>query len=181
MGHDEEAFRAFAASRRARLLRAAYLLTGDPGLAEDLVQTALFKTALRWRRIAASGDPEPYVRRILYTEHVSTWRRRGAPEVLGAAPPERVLSADDPERRLVLQAALSRLTAKQRAVLVLRYYEDLTEPQAAAVLGCAPGTVKSQTRHALMRLRQLAPELADEFGSGSGSGSGDRLTEEVAQ
>jgi RNA polymerase sigma-70 factor (sigma-E family) len=164
VGTDEEGFRAFAATRRARLLRAAYLLTGDAGLAEDLVQTALFKAAVHWRRIAAAGDPEPYVRRILYTEHVSAWRRRRPPEVLGRTLPEAASPVDDTERRLVLRTALARLTPKQRAVLVLRYYEDLTEAQAAAVLGCAPGTVKSQTRHALERLRALAPELADLFG-----------------
>lgn len=163
VGTDEEAFRQFVATRRPRLLRAAYLLTGDAGLAEDLVQTALFKTALRWRRVAGSGDPEPYVRRILYTEHVSAWRRRRVPEVLGASAPDGLTAVgDDPERRLLLREALARLTPKQRAVLVLRYYEDLTETQAAAVLGCAPGTVKSQTRHALERLRELAPELAEE-------------------
>ena len=163
MSDDEEAFRAFAASRRPRLLRAAYLLTGDAWSAEDLVQTALFKLALRWRRVSASGDPEPYVRRILYTEHVSRWRRGGPVEVLGGQGPEPVVGPDDAERRLVLREALGRLTPKQRAVLVLRFYEDRTETQAAAVLGCAPGTVKSQTRHALMRLRQLAPELAEIF------------------
>jgi RNA polymerase sigma-70 factor (sigma-E family) len=164
MRREEEEFRTFAASRRARLLRAAYLLTGDAGLAEDLVQTALFKAALRWRRIVASGDPEPYVRRILYTEHVSAWRRRGAVEVLGADAPDGAAPASDPEQQLVLRDALAKLTPKQRAVLVLRYYEDLTEAQAAVVLGCAPGTVKSQARHALMRLRQLAPELTELFG-----------------
>lgn len=164
MGTDEEAFRAFVSSRRPRLLRAAYLLTGDAGLAEDLVQTALFRTALGWKRIAAGGDPEPYVRRILYNEHVSSWRRKAPREVLGSAPPEQLAAADDVERRLVLREALLRLTPKQRAVLVLRYYEDLTESQAAAVLGCSPGTVKSQSRHALARLRELAPELAGLFG-----------------
>jgi RNA polymerase sigma-70 factor (sigma-E family) len=163
MGGDEEGFRSFVASRRGRLLRAAYLLTGDAGLAEDLVQTALFKTALRWRTVAAAGDPEPYVRRILYTEHVSAWRRRRVPEALGAEVPDAGARPDDAERRLVLRDALGRLTPRQRAVLVLRYYEDLTETQAAQVLGCAPGTVKSQARHALMRLRQLAPELAELF------------------
>lgn len=97
VGTDEEAFREFVATRRPRLLRAAYLLTGDAGLAEDLVQTALFKTALRWRRVAGSGDPEPYVRRILYTEHVSAWRRRRVPEVLGAeAPPGLTLRGTTP-------------------------------------------------------------------------------------
>jgi RNA polymerase sigma factor (sigma-70 family) len=84
--------------------------------------------------------------------------------VLGSAPPEQLAAADDVERRLVLREALLRLTPKQRAVLVLRYYEDLTESQAAAVLGCSPGTVKSQSRHALARLRELAPELAGLFG-----------------
>ena len=85
------------------------------------------------------------------------------PEVLGGSAPDGLTAVgDDHERRLLLREALARLTPKQRAVLVLRYYEDLTETQAAAVLGCAPGTVKSQTRHALERLRELAPELAEE-------------------
>jgi RNA polymerase sigma-70 factor (sigma-E family) len=156
----EESFRVFVGTRLPALKRSAWLLVGDVHLAEDLVQTALTKAAMRWERIVARGDPEAYVRRILYTEHVSWWRRRRFTEVPGdgiadrsAAPP------DDVPTRVTLQRALAKLTPKQRAVLVLRYYEDLSETQTAELLGVSVGTVKSQTRHALGRLRALAPDL----------------------
>ena len=120
--------------------------------------------AARWERIAAAGDPEPYVRRVLYTCAVDGWRRRRLREVLGAVPdaPGRG-DAEDTDRRLLLRDALARLTARQRAVLVLRFYEDATEVQTAELLGCSVSTVKSQTRHALGRLRVLAPELEAAF------------------
>jgi RNA polymerase sigma-70 factor (sigma-E family) len=157
---DEDAFRAFVVARRPALLRSALLLTGDYHLAEDLVQTALSRLALHWSRVAASGAPEAYVRRILFTSHVSWWRRPRVREVL-ADPPDRSIVDVGVEDRLVLRAALAKLTPKQRAVLVLRYYEDFTEVQVAELLGIGVGTVKSQTRHALGRLRILAPELSD--------------------
>jgi RNA polymerase sigma-70 factor (sigma-E family) len=172
---DEAAFRAFVATRSAALARAAYLLTGDRQLAEDLVQAALLETAVRWRKVVAGGDPEPYVRRILYTRHISWWRRSrherpvpddDRPDVAdgsgrsgGGADGDGL--AEGAVRRLTVAQALARLAPKQRAVLVLRYFEDLTEAQAAAALGVSVGTVKSQTRDALARLRQVAPELAD--------------------
>ena len=160
MDSGEDGFRAFVRARSGALGRTAYLLTGDVHLAEDLLQTALYRAAQRWERLVAGGNPEAYVRRILYTEHVSWWRRRKVQEAYGELP-EVAARTDDPELRLALRDALSRLTPKQRAVLVLRFYEDLSESQAAAVLGCGVGTVKSQTRHALARLRVLAPELFD--------------------
>ena len=163
-GDDEESFRAFVVARRPALLRTAWLLTGSREDAEDLVQTALVRSAKHWAKVVAGGDPEPYVRRVLVTSHVSAWRavaRRpaehplaGPPDVPGPDPGGRAVD------RLVLADALARLTPKQRAVLVLRYYEDLSEAQTAQVLGVGLGTVKSQTRHALGRLRELAPELA---------------------
>ena len=164
---DEESFHAYVSARRGALLRSAYLLTGDHHAAEDLVQAALFKTAMRWRRVAAGGDPEPYVRRVLYNEHVSAWRRRRRINEVAVSPPDSAGAGAGSEDRLVLSAALSRLTPKQRAVLVLRYFEDLTEVQTAAVLGCSAGTVKSQTRHALERLRVLAPDLIADPDRGS--------------
>ena len=162
-GAGEETFRAFVVARRPALLRTAWLLTGSRDDAEDLVQTALVRAARHWPRVLAAGDPEPYVRRVLVTAHVSAWRsasRRvatttlpdGAADASGAAGP-------DPDDRVVLATALARLTPRQRAVLVLRFYEDLTEAQTAQALGIGVGTVKSQTRHALERLRALAPEL----------------------
>ena len=157
---DEDAFNAFVHARTPALSRTAYLLTGDAHLAEDLVQTALFKAAKSWHRI--QGDPEPYVRRILYTQNVSWWRARKhvREQALGAydAPAG---PAGDTDLRLTLEEALQRLTARQRTVLVLRYFEDLTEVQASAALGIGPGTVKSIARQALARLRTLAPELAE--------------------
>lgn len=161
----EDDFHAFVVARTTALARTAYLLTGDAHLAEDLVQAALFKAAKAWHRI--EGDPEPYVRRILYTQNVSWWRRRRLTEVgLGsydapASPPS------DPDLRLSLEQALALLTVRQRTVLVLRYFEDLTEVQTAHALGISPGTVKSTTRHALARLRTLAPDLGDLVGGAS--------------
>ena len=153
-------FHEFVAARSAALSRTAYLLTGDPHAAEDLVQESLARVVGRWRSIAAKGDPEPYVRRVLYTVHVSRWRHVRRHPV---TPPPRS-GADEAEtatRRLALRAALDRLTPKQRAVLVLRYYEDLTERQAAEVLGVSLSTVKSQTADALAKLRQVGgPTIA---------------------
>ncbi|WP_205473176.1 SigE family RNA polymerase sigma factor [Nocardioides sp. SYSU D00038] len=161
--NDEDAFRAFVVARTPALSRTAYLLTGDAHLAEDLVQTALFKAARAWHRI--DGDPEPYVRRILYTQNVSWWRARRVREtpLTGYDAPAPVGDAD---LRLTLERALARLTVRQRTVLVLRYFEDLTEVQVAHVLGIGPGTVKSIARQALGRLRNVAPELAGLVGDG---------------
>ena len=159
----EAAFAEFVAARTPALARTAYLLTGDHHLAEDLVQTALFQAARHWERI--EGHPEAYVRRILYTQNVSWWRRRRLRET--ALEEYDAAAADaDPDLRLTLEEALRRLTPKQRTVLVLRFFEDLTEAQTATALGIGVGTVKSMTRQALHRLRVLAPELADLIGTG---------------
>ncbi len=156
----EQQFRDFVHARTPALSRTAYLLTGDAHLAEDLVQTALFKAAKAWHRI--DGDPEPYVRRILYTQNVSWWRSRKLTETsLGSY--DVPAATGDSDLRLTLEQALARLTTRQRTVLVLRFFEDLTEVQTAEVLSCSVSTVKSQTRHALSRLRELAPELAATF------------------
>ncbi len=160
---EEAEFNEFVVARSAALMRTAYLLTQDHQLAEDLVQTALFKAALRWQRI--TGDPEPYVRRILYTESISWWRRRSR-RVAESAPryDEPAGAGVDVDLQLSLERALQRLTPRQRAVLVLRYYEDLTEVEAARVLGVGVGTVKSMHRQALARLRAAAPDLGELIG-----------------
>lgn len=163
---DDEGFRDFVRARLAGLSRVAYLLTGDHHAAEDLVQAALAKVAARWGRVAATDNPDAFVRRIIYHEHVSAWRRRRRRPVEhpAAQPPERPDprdEADDAIRRLLLERALAKLTPRQRAVIVLRFFEDLSEVDTAAVLGVSRGTVKSQTHYALGRLRALAPELAD--------------------
>jgi len=160
-----EGFAEFVHARGRALARTAYLLTGDHQQAEDLLQSALAKAAGRWLALRA-GSPEAYVRRILYTEHVSVWRRRRLRELLSAAPPSPTLAdpADAATVRVTVERALARLTRRQRTILVLRFFEDLTEAQTAEVLGIGLGTVKSQTRDSLARLRAVAPELADLVG-----------------
>lgn len=148
-----DGFAAWADARRAARWRSAWLLTGDAQRAEDLVQTALVKVWPRWDRIALGGDPEPYVRRVMYTTYVTWWRRRWnreEPHVLGAAAPAR---DGDVDLRHDLARALATLPRGQRAVLVLRFFEDLTETQTAQVLDCSVGSVKSQTSRALAKLR----------------------------
>ena len=167
---DAEAdFRAYVAARITALSRVAYLLTGEWHAAEDLVQVTLIRVARHWERVSAAGDPDPYVRRVLYTQHVSAWRRRWRDVQLTASPPEGGRGAgpdgtDDVATALVVRAALARLAPRQRAVLVLRFFEDRSEAEAAAVLRCSVSTVKSQTRDAIARLRQLAPELGELVG-----------------
>ena len=159
---DDAEFDAFVVARSPALLRTAYLLVRDQGLAEDLLQTSLTKTWFAWSRI--HGDPEPYVRRVMVTTQVSWWRRRWNGEVPTAEMPERPSGADVPVKDQDLWEALGHLTRRQRAVVVLRYYEDLTEAQTATLLGCSVGTVKSQCARALAKMRldsALAP-VADE-------------------
>jgi RNA polymerase sigma-70 factor (sigma-E family) len=155
-------FAEFVALRSHALLRVAYTLTGDQHTAEDLIQTALAKAFVAWRRI--HGEPEPYVRRIIYREHANGWRRRGRrSETLVAEVPEPGLESDPADGtylRLALRTALLSLPPRQRAVLILRYVDDLTVEQAAEVLGCRPGTVASQASRALAKLRALVPGLA---------------------
>lgn len=159
-------FREFVRQRGHALSRVAYLLTGDHHLAEDLVQTALARAAARWHRLAAAGDPEPYVRRIMINERTTWWRRRryetvGRSDVSelvdGRAAP--VDETDRVDRRLALAQALDRLSARQRAVIVLRFYVDLSVEETARSLGCSVGTVKSTTSDALARLRVTASDL----------------------
>lgn len=163
MGTDDEAgFAEFVAARQAALSRTAYLLTGDHHLAQDLVQAALMQAARHWRRIHTS--PEAYVRRAMYHQNISWWRRRRFSEsALGDR--DHAAAASDTDLRLSLDQALARLTHKQRTVLVLRFYEDLTEVETARALSLSTSTVKSTTRQALARLRTLAPELAELIGA----------------
>ncbi len=160
---DEAAFNEFACGRRAALMRTAYLLTHDHQLAEDLVQTALFKAAKHWERI--EGEPEAYVRRILYNENVSWWRRRRRQVETTPAYADHASSDADLALHVTLDRALGQLTTKQRRVLVLRYYEDLTERETAAALGVSVGTIKSTHRQALARLRTLSPHLGELIGA----------------
>lgn len=154
-------FEEWVAARRPALMRTAFLLSGDAHDAEDLVQTALVKVVPHWARVAS--DPEPYVRRALVTTNVSRWRRRRWREVHTEAVPDEPGVAPATDERLEMGRALAQLAPGQRAVVVLRYYEDLTERQTAELLGVSVGTVKSQARDALARLRLLLPDLAPDL------------------
>lgn len=160
----EAEFEEFVRARSHALARTAFLVTGDRQLAEDLLQTALFRTARNWYRI--DGRPEAYARRILYTQNISWWRaRRHVREQPLEAWHDRPTSDRDGALRTDVHVALARLTPRQRTVLVLRYVEDLTETQVAELLGIRPGTVKSTAREAAARLRALAPELDPSWAS----------------
>jgi RNA polymerase sigma-70 factor (sigma-E family) len=156
-------FAAFVSSRGPALQRTAYLLTGDWGLAEDLLQTALAKSYLAWNRIRHE-DPEGYVRKVLANTHATWWRRKWRGETPTAELPEGAHDDHGAEDRLALGAALARLPRRQRAVIVLRFHEDLTEAAVAHALGISVGTVKSQTAKALAKLR-VDPDLRPENGS----------------
>lgn len=160
---DDQVFRDLVAARGHALLRSAYLLTGDRQRAQDLTQTALEKTIRHWSSVRRSGAVEAYVRRTMYREHISIWRRtRGLTEIARAEVPEprRAPGSDDRvEDRLVLQAALQRLAPRQRAVILLRFYEDLSEQQIADELQITVGTVKSTTHRALAKLRDVCGDL----------------------
>ncbi|MET8156278.1 SigE family RNA polymerase sigma factor [Sphaerisporangium sp. NPDC005289] len=150
----DDGFDDYVAARYERLRHAAYLLTGNRATAEDLVQTALAKAWVAWRRI--DGDPDRYVHRIIVNTHASWWRRKWRGEVpaehLPDLPDQRDLAAEV-GRRHVLRQAIGDLPRQQRAVIVLHYFEDLTLVQCADVLGCSVGSVKAQLSRALRRLR----------------------------
>jgi RNA polymerase sigma-70 factor (sigma-E family) len=146
-GYDD--FEEFVVARRGALLRTAYLLTGNHHDAEDLVQSALIKVVPKWGRI--KDHPESYVRKVLARESVNRWRGRRWREVTSDALPE--TAHHDSTDRVALLEDLRRLSPRQRAVLVLRYFDDLTEADTAAALGISEGTVKSHAREALARLR----------------------------
>lgn len=160
MNRCVEDFEQWVHARGGALARSAYLLTGDLHLAEDLVQETLSRVAQHWKRVSRRGNPDAYARQVMHNLAIDRWRRRSVrpPELLTDSHPEVGHGGPDVERRLVLRDALAQLTPKQRAVVSLRFYEDLTEVQTAAVLGCSVSTVKSQTRDALARLRRIAPE-----------------------
>jgi RNA polymerase sigma-70 factor (sigma-E family) len=148
---DEE-FRAFVEARYAHLLRMAYLLAGSREQAEDMLQSALLATMLRWRHVE---QPEAYVRRVMINQLVSRWRRQRIVEVLTSMLPERPAPSEEVELRDELWSALRKLPAGMRTVLVLRYWEDLSEAGTADLLGCSVGSVKSQASRGLARLREL--------------------------
>lgn len=167
---EQIGFADYVAVRRDTWVRAACLLTGDPHTAEDLVQTALIRVWPRWGRVVAQGDPDAYVRKVLMNVFLSSLRRRrwreisadphsiqlSHPRLAGPAP------ADAVETRADLRHLLAGLAPRQRAVLVLRYYLDLSEAETAQTLGCSAGTVKSQASRAGARLRERIEATARE-------------------
>jgi RNA polymerase sigma-70 factor (sigma-E family) len=158
---DEAAFGSYVTARLPALLRLAHLLTGSAHEADDLVQNALVRTCRAWPRIRNQGDPDAYVRRVMVNARNSWWSRR-RPESSTDLLPERAAAPGlDFDERDRMWQALATLPRKQRAVLVLRYYEDLSETEIAEALGCSAGTVKSQAHKALGKLRAL-PEFAAE-------------------
>jgi RNA polymerase sigma-70 factor (sigma-E family) len=147
-------FGGFVVSRQARLQRMAWLLTGDHQLAEDIVQDALAKLWRNWSRVAAADDIDAYVRRTVVNTYISAWRRRWHGErPVEELPDVARQDAPDIAAQLVVAQALSRLNRRQRSVVVLRFFEDLSIEEVARALGWPVGTVKSTTSKALEALR----------------------------
>jgi RNA polymerase sigma-70 factor (sigma-E family) len=154
---QEDSFREFVEGSWHRLLRTAYLLTGDHGAAEDLVQTALMRTYRHWGRIDSYESPEAYVRRAMVNINITAWRRRKAVVHVMAEPPEPSERSGDHQNAYALRDELWRavraMSPRMRTAFVLRYFEDLSEAEVASVMGCAVGTVKSQIARGLAKLR----------------------------
>lgn len=158
---DHAGFREFVAAGSRRHLRTAYLLTGNAADAEDLLQTALARLMGVWDRVSAGGDVDGYLRKVIVNAHASRWQRKWRGEAPTEVLPE---AAHDPypqsDERDRLQRALRTLSRGERAVVVLRHVEDLSETEVARVLGCSTGTVKSQASRGLSKLRAaLANDL----------------------
>jgi RNA polymerase sigma-70 factor (sigma-E family) len=154
---DYGSYAAFVKEALTRHIGLAMLLSGDRHLAEDLLQDCLVKLYLRWRQVARKGDPHAYLRRMLVNGNVSRWRRTRR-ETLTAQTPDRagpLAEASEPHEQL--RTALMALSQRQRAVVVLRYYADLSEQQVATELGCSVGTVKTQHSRAMAKLRARVP------------------------
>ncbi|MGI8578022.1 MAG: SigE family RNA polymerase sigma factor [Nocardioidaceae bacterium] len=151
---DCESFDAFVRARLPDLVRFGRALTGSTHAGEDLVQDALERTLLAWNRLESRDDPEGYVRRIMVNRNISIWRKFGREH-----PTDEVFDAGTENHHLDddLWQALRKLPTKQRAVIALRYYEDLSEADIARTLGCSVGTVKSQASKGLAKLRDLVP------------------------
>lgn len=164
----ERGFDEFVIARQRQMLRTAYLLCGDWHLAEDLTQNALAKVYVGWARIQRVDNVDAYVHRMLFRTYVDTYRRRRKREILSDAVPEvaDLATAGDGDVRMALLAALAQVTPRYRAVLVLRFWEDRSIPEAAEALGISEGTVKSHTHRGLHQLRSvLGDQALDLIGS----------------
>jgi RNA polymerase sigma-70 factor (sigma-E family) len=155
---EPDGFRDYVASRSAGLVRLGWLLTGDEAAAQDLVQAALLKAWTRWARIQRQDAPDAYVRRVMMSTFLSWVRRRRWQVEFTSDVVNEAIGANDAyaeaDSRLSVRRSLGELPPRQRAVVVLRYFDDLSEAQTARVLGCSVGTVKSQAAKALAKLRQ---------------------------
>jgi RNA polymerase sigma-70 factor (sigma-E family) len=162
---SDEQFREFMRGRWPAMVRLAYGLTGDLGHAEDVAQAAFARAYASWARVARTGDPDAYVRRIVINENHSRFRRRRVAENLVDAVPEPPPqpAADPLGDSEALLKALRRLGPRQRAVVVLRFWMDMSEAETAAALGCSVGTVKSQASRALAALRGSAELMEGEL------------------
>ncbi len=149
-------FEEYVAARGHALTRTAYLLTGDHGHAEDLVQIALGKAYASWGRVSRMDSPDAYVRRIIVNQHISHWRRLRGRERLTDLPPD--VHVEDPTASYAaadaVRDAVRALPKKQRAAVVLRFYEDLPDAEIARLLGCSEGTVRGQISRALAAIRE---------------------------
>jgi RNA polymerase sigma-70 factor (sigma-E family) len=160
---DEQAFREFADARMPALLRTAYLLCGDWHRAEDVVSTAIVKLYTSWRRVSQADNPDAYVRQVVVRtwldETRRPWRRERPTETVPDSPSyDADVAADTVARRADLRRLLTEMPARQRAVLVLRFYDDLSVERTAEILGCSPGAVKTLTSRALGTIRRLLPQ-----------------------
>ena len=161
-------FAEFVAARSPGLLRSAWFLTGDAGRAEDLLQTALAKAWRHWSRVSRADSPEAYVRQVIFTTFVSSWRRRWRAEVPTGSMPDDAAPVDVAQLvvlRDAVRRALARLPRQQRAVVVLRYVEDRSVAEVASLLGCSEGTVRVQASRAMATLRR-DQELSTRVGEG---------------
>jgi len=152
----------FVQARSDALLTSAWLLTGDTGRAEDLLQTALTKAWRNWRAVQRAHSPEAYVRRVIFTTYVSSWRRRWRAELPSDTVPDVAGVHDvatDVATRDAVTRALAGLSRQSRAIVILRYVEDRPVAEVADLLGCSPGTVKTLASRAMAALRQ-DPQLA---------------------
>ena len=162
---SEREFTEFAVATSPRLRRAAFLLCGDWHTAEDLVQTTMTKVFVSWRRIRRQDAAYAYAARALVNTYLTDKRLKRTAEIATDRLPERPVESPAPETRLVVLDALATLPPRGRAVVVLRYWADMSVDQVAAALGCSPGNVKSQSSRALDKLRVVLGDAMTESGS----------------
>jgi RNA polymerase sigma-70 factor (sigma-E family) len=165
-GDDDDAFRDYVLARGTALLRIAIMLTGNRADAEDLVQAALANTYLAWGKINDRAALDAYVRRAMVNTHISWWRRRKLEEFPTDELPDQAVAdhARDSDLAELVRRALDRLPRRMRATVMLRYFEDMTEPEIAALLGVSLGTVKSTVSRAVAKLR-IDAELGEDSGA----------------